>query len=139
MSDGYIYVVSDGGPELKIGKTTRTVGKRMKDGQTFNPRELRALHSWWTADVDVAERAMHDLLAHRRRRGEWFAVSEEAVVKAWAAVSDWSGLRLRWAIRWAMARRRARSVVGFGRHVFALVGVAMTAIVVAGILSETFL
>lgn len=72
-----IYVIK-AGEFYKIGYTSgRKLEPRMSSMQTSNPYTLEAIGLWRGTESDEA--ALHAYYAHRRVRGEWFALTVDDV------------------------------------------------------------
>jgi DNA-binding XRE family transcriptional regulator len=95
---GFIYAIgAEGLPAVKIGKTARSVVKRLALLQTCHPAPLKILATVPVEqDLSRIEKAIHRFLASERQRGEWFAVQvdqeqlESLIVRAvqWLAEAD---------------------------------------------------
>ena len=72
---GIIYLIRCGSYH-KIGKTTRReLRYRQLDIQL--PEKAELVHEITTNNVDFAESHWHQFFAHRRKNGEWFALTED--------------------------------------------------------------
>ena len=72
---GFIYAIgAEGEPSVKIGKTARSVAKRLAALQIGHPAPLQVLASV-PVDQDLSriEKAIHRFLEADRQQGEWFA------------------------------------------------------------------
>jgi hypothetical protein len=77
--DGYIYFIQGAsGGAIKIGHSMDPV-KRLKDLQTSYPDDLVLL--LMIAGSEADERALHELLAASRLKGEWFSPSDEVLAQ----------------------------------------------------------
>ncbi len=77
-SKGYIYLLSSGMGQYKIGKAS-CLDKRVKTLGIQIPFNLELAHSIPVNDMDQAETYLHDRLAHCRLKGEWFALKSDEV------------------------------------------------------------
>jgi DNA-binding Xre family transcriptional regulator len=73
---GFIYAIGvEGLRPVKIGKTSRSVAKRLAILQTGHPAPLKILAAVPVEqDLSRIEKAIHRFLEADRQRGEWFAV-----------------------------------------------------------------
>jgi hypothetical protein len=83
MGVNYIYVICEEvNPELvKIGFSMHP-DKRVRELQTASPKPLTLFHKEEVQDLNARalERVIHRTLAHKRKNGEWFAMSPEDAV-----------------------------------------------------------
>jgi hypothetical protein len=111
---GYVYVIEC--PErqlIKVGMTNGAPARRLAQLQTGQPDPLRLLYAWAVLDAARAERCMHQLLAAQHYRGEWFNVTPDQVIAAWArVVAGRLGVRFRLRWWWARLRRWGAQWVG---------------------------
>lgn len=81
MQAGYVYIVHGiDTPYIKIGKTTN-LPRRMKEIGAGVPFAIRLLSTELVYDMDSAEAAYKERYAAFRTRGEWFALSAEALAQ----------------------------------------------------------
>lgn len=75
MKPAYIYIITDGDNNFKVGLTKSTPEKRLKQLQTGHPKKL-SIHSYFKVPVEKVfelETAAHKELQSRyQKRGEWF-------------------------------------------------------------------
>ena len=76
-----VYVISAGPMDHKIGLSRNPYG-RMRELQGMNANPLTLIFSASTRHAYRVEREAHDQLAHRRKMGEWFAVTESVALDA---------------------------------------------------------
>lgn len=82
--DGYVYLATDG--ELfKIGRTIdpeqRVSGLKNTARGELRNASIKMLHFFPCDNMVEAERILHSLLSSKRKRGEWFDLSEEDVAR----------------------------------------------------------
>lgn len=126
MSGGYVYAITDG-EYIKIGMTKLTAETRLRDGQTWNARELRILATWKTQDDPLAlEQTVQRILRARHVRREWFDTSMAEVYDAFDAAGSpaLSWRRAVWSLRAVVVRAQRWLVRGF-----AVVGAVTSAVV----------
>lgn len=70
---GWIYVLDNGMGHYKIGRTFH-FGKRMKQLHIHLPFPVTVAYCFHDEDCVETEKALHEILAHRRLNGEWFAL-----------------------------------------------------------------
>lgn len=112
---GWVYCIANTERQLvKVGRTDGDPRHRLRQLQTGQPDQLELLWARPTPDPATAERCMHQLLATHHHRGEWYAVSLDQVVEAWARVTTG---RIGWwyGLRWRAIRARRRSSAWLGR------------------------
>ena len=63
----------------KIGITTRSVTKRIKNLQTGNPYVISLVFYKVCSNYDKMERYFHNLFSDKRLVGEWFALDKKDV------------------------------------------------------------
>lgn len=75
MTYAYIYIITDGENNFKIGITKKEPLIRLKQLQTGNPQKL-ILHSFFKVPLDkvfILEKEAHRVLQCKyQKRGEWF-------------------------------------------------------------------
>jgi hypothetical protein len=75
---GYVYFIRVIGTNMvKIGYTTNPVKCRLSQLQVGNPRALEVLETVQTPDYKDIEGELHQKLASRRIRGEWFNLEQD--------------------------------------------------------------
>lgn len=89
MTKGYIYVIDphinvQGRPVVKIGHTTRSPSRRLKEIQTALPHRASLIHVSEFPDVKWAEKSLHQFLSKRNVRAQggkefFFLNSKEAI------------------------------------------------------------
>ena len=79
---GFVYVLLDQSGRRKLGKTTNSVEKRVKQLQTGNAEQITIEYRLAVNDMRRAETAIHALFAASRLRinGEWFNLSESELI-----------------------------------------------------------
>lgn len=78
MQDNKVYAIRGARGLVKIG-TTRDLGKRLASLQTGSPVKLK-LVAVGPGDRELEQR-LHEKYKHRRRVGEWFALSGREVAE----------------------------------------------------------
>jgi hypothetical protein len=76
---GQVYVIQSG-EHCKIGRT-HDVRKRVLALQTGSPHPIRLLTVIATEDAMAVEKGLHRRYAHKRRSGEWFALTPEDIAE----------------------------------------------------------
>jgi len=101
---GYVYVLQNPAfpGVLKIGRTTRLPEERADElsRQTGVPAPYQVVFSEFFEDCHAAEKAVHEALAARRRKGEFFRVSIDEAV---AAIEEYKRIEQRGTRTWAPA------------------------------------
>ena len=64
-------------PFYKIGITTDTVNKRIRQLQTGNPYRIVALHTFEIEGAEIVEQNLHRVYAQHRRILEWFELTDD--------------------------------------------------------------
>ena len=78
-----VYFVSNGRNAVKVGKSRNCIDTRFMNLQIANPDPLRIIAVVSGPDPCHLEARLHQLLASKRIRGEWFAISDaEAIALA---------------------------------------------------------
>jgi len=76
----FIYILNAQGTDLyKIGITTRTTSKRIKNLQTGNGNIIIEVYKHESEYANVIEKMLHRHFSHLRNKGEWFNFSEISV------------------------------------------------------------
>ena len=75
-----IYLFRNGELKYKIGFTSRSIDKRMKEVQTGSSSELTVAGEFESEYASRIETAMHNLYSAYNTSGEWFALPEQEVV-----------------------------------------------------------
>lgn len=75
---GYIYVITDGQNNYKVG-STKDIENRISYMQTGNAFELKLYAQWLLYDYENAEKILHEFLSDKRIRGEWFKLEEKDI------------------------------------------------------------
>lgn len=69
----FVYILNAQGTNLfKIGITTRTTAKRIKNLQTGNSNKIVEVYKHESDYANIIERCLHRHYAHLRQTGEWF-------------------------------------------------------------------
>lgn len=75
MKPAYIYIITDGDNNFKVGLTKSDPEKRLKQLQTGHPKKL-TIHSYFKVPLDKVfelEKLAHkELQSKYQKRGEWF-------------------------------------------------------------------
>ena len=87
MADGIVYVLTNEAMPgyVKVGKTSTSVTQRIKElDNTSLPYPFECFYAARVADMDAAERLVHDAFADQRvtRRREFFTIDAERVRSA---------------------------------------------------------
>lgn len=75
---GFVYLLRADNGLVKIGKTGK-ITKRIYQLSIQLPYETELIHTIKTDDMDELERHLHEIFAAKRKRGEWFELSEEDI------------------------------------------------------------
>lgn len=79
----YLYVIASVSDTnvVKLG-LSKHPEKRLKQLQTASPYELKVFHQEEVSSerVNIAEKALHSLLRHKKLKGEWFDLSVEEAI-----------------------------------------------------------
>ncbi len=75
MKPAYIYIITDGDNNFKVGLTKRDPETRLKQLQTGHPKKL-SIYNYFTVPVnkvfELEKAAHHELHKRYQKRGEWF-------------------------------------------------------------------
>lgn len=77
---GYVYLLEDWRNDeraFKIGFTTTSVEKRVKQLQTGNSADILIVAKYKTKNYLKVEKKLHHVFASSHKRGEWFDMSDE--------------------------------------------------------------
>lgn len=80
LKNGFVYLLEDWRNDeraFKIGFTTTSVEKRVKQLQTGNSADIVIVSSYQTPNYLKVEKHLHKLFASSHKRGEWFDMSDE--------------------------------------------------------------
>ena len=75
-------------PYYKLGITTDTVDKRIRQLQTGNPYRIVALHTLEIEGAEIVEQNLHRVYAPHRRILEWFELSDDELAAVLRAAED---------------------------------------------------
>ncbi len=75
-------------PYYKLGITTGTVAKRIRQLQTGNPYKIVALHTFEIEGAEIVEQNLHRVYAPHRRILEWFELSDDELAAVLQAAED---------------------------------------------------
>ncbi len=75
-------------PYYKVGITTDTVAKRIRQLQTGNPYRIVALHTFEIEGAEIVEQNLHRVYAPNRRILEWFELSDDELAAVLQAAED---------------------------------------------------
>jgi len=75
-------------PYYKIGITTDTVAKRIRQLQTGNPYRIVALHTFEIEGAEIVEQNLHRVYAQNRRVLEWFELSDAELAAVLQSTKD---------------------------------------------------
>ena len=73
---GFIYIVDSPVGAYKIGKTV-SLPLRLANFGIVLPFKTELIHAIRSSDITRAERLLHHAFANKRRRGEWFDLTEK--------------------------------------------------------------
>lgn len=76
--NGTIYLITDG-MYFKIGRTSKSADKRLKELQTGNSSELQILYTVQVKNASSVESIMHRKYSHCKQINEWFDLTAENV------------------------------------------------------------
>ena len=76
---GFVYLICDG-EHFKIGVTTGTLEKRLKQLQTGNPNELWISKSYKTMTPFRLEQLLHVYFKNNNVKNEWFELDAYTVL-----------------------------------------------------------
>ena len=74
---GFIYFIQDDMGRIKIGKTTRSLKKRLR-GITL-PIQPILIHSFPSNNIDKSENLLHEKYHKYRLNGEWFKLPKKII------------------------------------------------------------
>lgn len=79
---GFVYLLADSGKDYtyKIGLTTGSVEKRVKELQTGNAGEIYVCRKFKTDYPQLLEQFLHRQYCKEHVRGEWFELNDEDVM-----------------------------------------------------------
>ena len=80
MKKGFVYLLEDyrnNERAFKIGFTTTSVNKRIKQLQTGNSVNIIEVFKYQTINYLKVEKILHRLFAPQHKRGEWFSITDE--------------------------------------------------------------
>lgn len=77
--DGFIYVLSTGQGEYKIGLTTKKPTKRLKQIKPKLPYDLEIILVYESRDVYKDEKYYHTKFEEKRLNGEWFGLNKDDI------------------------------------------------------------
>ena len=77
---GYIYFILADNGLVKIGRT-ENITKRVMAIRCGSPVRVRLLHCFEVDDDVSVERSLHRKFRKKRKHGEWFALSDEDIIK----------------------------------------------------------
>ena len=81
IKPGHVYLIQMGDTDLyKIGKSQSSPLRRLKELQVGNPETLRLIETARTWDFEIMEKDLHQLFLSKRRKGEWFQLTDQDVV-----------------------------------------------------------
>ena len=75
-------------PYYKVGITTDTVAKRIRQLQTGNPYRIVALHTFEIEGAEIVEQNLHRVYAQNRRVLEWFELSDAELAAVLQSAKD---------------------------------------------------
>ena len=75
---GTVYLIRAGN-RYKIGKTTRKVGKRVKELDTSNHEDLQVICEYETSYESLIEKTLHRKFFLCNLKNEWFDMTDEDV------------------------------------------------------------
>lgn len=79
---GYIYLLCDNkNDSFKIGKTKKSIEKRIKELQTGNSNELFIVNYHETNYPSLVENMLHKHFSEKQILNEWYQLSDEDVAK----------------------------------------------------------
>jgi hypothetical protein len=67
-----LKIINNDKPLYKIGYTTNTVEKRVKNIQTGCPYKISIIDVYLSEYSKVIEKTLHNILSHKKINGEWF-------------------------------------------------------------------
>lgn len=76
---GFVYLICDG-ERFKIGVTTTTLKKRLRELQTGNPNELWISKSYKTLTPFRLEQLLHVKFKINKVKNEWFELNAHEVI-----------------------------------------------------------
>jgi len=74
-NSGYVYCISDGYENYKIGKTL-SVGNRLKEFRTSMPNEPIVIKILFCNDMNIVEKQLHEKFKSKSINREWFKLNE---------------------------------------------------------------
>lgn len=72
-----VYLMQDG--YSKLHKIGHSKNPERREKTLLSQQPLTELHTYWTEQTEDVEKALHQLFADKRVRGEWFALNDNDV------------------------------------------------------------
>jgi hypothetical protein len=76
---GFVYLLTNDYNHYKIGITTRTIEKRLKELQTGNSEKIDIIKSFKTDHYFAVESWLHRKFKSKRLEGEWFDLDDSII------------------------------------------------------------
>lgn len=76
---GVVYFIKNNEGYTKIGKTHDLKNRLHNLKYESYGKDLRVIHLIESRDIDVLEKTLHKVFAHKRVKGEWFDLSDEDI------------------------------------------------------------
>jgi hypothetical protein len=77
---GYVYLITNGYVHYKIGITSKTIGRRMRQLQTGNSEKIQLVKSYKSENYREIESWLHRKFGNKRLQGEWFELDDVNVI-----------------------------------------------------------
>ncbi len=78
---GYVYLVKAENGLYKIGRSKTPDVRISTITKTIGPIEIQTIHTAFYPDCYKAESELHQMFKEKRRRGEWFELTDNEVMK----------------------------------------------------------
>ena len=76
---GFVYLLTNDYAHYKIGITTRTIEKRLRELQTGNSEKIEVVKFYKTEHYFALESWLHRKFGVKRLEGEWFELTSEDI------------------------------------------------------------
>lgn len=77
---GYVYLITNDYCHYKIGITTKTIEKRIKQLQTGNSEKIFIVKHYYTEHHRQLEAWLHRKFNDKRLEGEWFELDDSIIL-----------------------------------------------------------
>lgn len=77
---GYVYLIKAENGLYKIGRSKTPDARISTITKTIGPMEIQTIHTAFYPDCYKAESELHQMFKEKRRRGEWFELTDKEVM-----------------------------------------------------------